>query len=117
MSKFESMSDCQLSAEVAGRKFDDILNISSVTKSTIEIIFVNGQRLLFTINSWADMGSIIEEHKINLTYEGGFKHVWESNHIKHIDEYDVDCIGQNEHKNPLRAAAITFLTMMGVQNV
>lgn len=66
-------------------------------------------------NSWADMGPIIANSKIDLTYEGGFRMEWESSHIKHLSEYDVDVIGSNYHVNPLRAAAIVFLEMNGAK--
>ncbi len=54
---------------------------------------------------------IILENKIELTFDGGFTNLWEAKHIKHIDEYDVDVVGANTHKNPLRAAMIVYLMM------
>ena len=62
-------------------------------------------------NNPADMWPIILDNKIDLVYEGGFRFEWEASHTKHIDEYDVDIVGNNYHKNPLRAAAIVYLKM------
>jgi hypothetical protein len=74
----------------------------------------NNQPVINYCNSWADMGPIIAKSKIDLTYEGGFRMEWESSHIKHLNEYEVDVVGSNYHVNPLRAAAIVFLMMNGV---
>lgn len=59
------------------------------------------------VNAWP----IILENKIDIRFEAGFMNKWESQHVKHLDDYDVDIIGCNYDKNPLRAAMITFLMM------
>ncbi len=63
-------------------------------------------------NSWADMGPLIEKHKIELSYDGAFKYEWEASHIVHVSQYDVDVIGMNENKNPLRSAAICLIKIL-----
>lgn len=54
---------------------------------------------------------IILENKIDIRFEAGFMNKWESQHVKHLDDYDIDIIGSNYDENPLRAAMITFLKM------
>ena len=108
MSKYESMSDFEINklvAEARGYK-------TSAQPVNCVGVRCNNSVTKSYCNSWADMGPIISEHKINLNYEGGFRYEWETMHFKHLDNYDVECIGMIEHKNPLRAAAITFLIMM-----
>ena len=105
MSKYESMPSWKLSWKIAERKFDDILNISQATESAVEIIFENGQRTLFDINAWKDMGPIIEK-------------IWDSE-LFEIVPY-TEGMSKWAYKSvdisPLRAAAIIYLEGLEADN-
>lgn len=62
-------------------------------------------------NNPSDAWPIILDSKIDIRFEGGFMNKWEAQHVKHLDDYDVDIIGNNYDKNPLRAAMIVYLMM------
>lgn len=65
----------------------------------------------FDINSWADMGPVTEKHHISLMQPDEDDDRWNAIHWCDGGE----CMYDEYHKNPLRAAAIVFLMMNGVK--
>lgn len=73
---------------------------------------------LFVLNycgEWGYAGPLIESEKIDLTYDGAFTKKFTASHTRHVNDFDVDLIGCNDHENPLRAAMIVYLEINGVQ--
>lgn len=98
MSKYEEMSDFELSVEVANKKGGDVFHQSCSP------VVLNGE--IFSINNWSDMGPVIEANRIGLhpnddgTYKA-FTMVEDSEY--YASEYNA-C-------GALRAAAICYLEM------
>jgi len=61
----------------------------------------------FDINSWSDMGSLINENKISLKWNGGVYEKWTARSIHAEGVHDT---------NPLRAAAIVYLLIKDKEN-
>ena len=114
---YESMSDEELSSELMTAIHGEQINhwCLSDCETYVYDCGPTGEQFhkvdIIDINNPAHMWPIIVENKIDLVFEGGFRFEWEASHTKHVNEYDVDVMGNNYHANPLRAAAIAFLMM------
>lgn len=124
MKTWDDWSDFDLSLAVAKINYPET---ASIWVGRVAVSFSDASAggfdvRYFDINSWADMGPIIVDSGISLIkLIDGYQAI--SNSWDYIDITDRDgindcCIGNEAamygHKNPLRAAAIAFLMMNGV---
>lgn len=118
---YENMSDFEINKAVAElQPYTMVIGEGKYPSISEDAVYVEKKAFKYDnvtelgadyCNNPADAWPIIVENKIDIRYEGAFRHDWEVMHCKHLDEYDVDIVGPVNHKNPLRAAMIVYLMM------
>lgn len=120
MSKYESMSDEELGGLVTGEFYDCKDWSSSDDGKTVYHCGPDGngwaEQKVIDINSWTDMGPIIEEAAISIwSHPVHGKSAWSARVNKLVNGF-VDYQVTQDHENPLRAAAIIYLESLEVDN-
>lgn len=120
MKTWDDWSDYKINKRIADFIFpEQIKSVKAAKENVVDVWIANGGKGFYRheyvdyCNSWADIGHILLDKAIGMVAENG-KLIGATTSSQQYYEPYGDIIYSYDHANPLRAAAIVFLMMNGV---